>query len=554
MNKRIAMIPAAGRGTRMLSLTDNNPKAMLPMSNKPIIGHQLEWLIKHNFEDVIIVVGYKAEKIINYVSDFYADKINVRFAMQDKLDGLADAIYKGTNEMSFNEMKDSSLFIILGDLIPNSEINDIDFKDDFIAYDTVSDYERWCMVGIEDGNITSFYDKPETKPPTNNNIIGIYNFSDIPSLKSALTQVIFRGVKLRGEYQLSQALEIFIKKQKIKAVEFSKFYDLGEVEALNKTRKNIARHFNKVELMKNGNIRKSSTNTKKLEKEINWYNNLSPQIKEYVPEIKDFGERDDVVYYDMEYIKSTPLQELFLYNLPEEDEWRKIFKEIKKYLDKTRIKDVSYEDVKNLSLGNYDMFVEKTKERCKALVDKFPHMTYAINGKLYKNPLFMLNNIYSYSIPKLVFNNIDSYFSHLHGDLFFGNMMYDIESSKLKIFDPRGEYGVFTNKGDIRYDIAKLNHSVYGYYDFIVNGLYTLDDKGAILNYDIYDSQQKHAQIVFDEMLEEMNIDKDEIDFITGLLFLTMIPLHSENEKNQKMQFIKACEFFDKIIKKEQQS
>ena len=53
-----------------------------------------------------------------------------------------------------------------------------------------------------------------------------------------------------------------------------------------------------------------------------------------------------------------------------EDEWRKIFKEIKKYLDKTRIEDVSYEDVKNLSLGNYDMFVEKTKERCKALVDK----------------------------------------------------------------------------------------------------------------------------------------------------------------------------------------
>jgi hypothetical protein len=37
MSKVIAMIPAAGRGSRMFSLTDENPKAMLPLRNKPLI-------------------------------------------------------------------------------------------------------------------------------------------------------------------------------------------------------------------------------------------------------------------------------------------------------------------------------------------------------------------------------------------------------------------------------------------------------------------------------------------------------------------------------------
>ena len=126
--------------------------------------------------------------------------------------------------------------------------------------------------------------------------------------------------------------------------------------------------------------------------------------------------------------------------------------------------------------------------------------------------------------------------------------MYDIKDSKLTLIDPRGEYGDFINKGDVRYDLAKLNHSIYGYYDFIVNELYTLDDKGAILNYNFYDSQQKHAQIIFDEMLSELTINKEDIDLITGLLFLSMIPLHEENEKNQKMQFIKSMEFLNKYI------
>lgn len=53
---------------------------------------------------------------------------------------------------------------------------------------------------------------------------------------------------------------------------------------------------------------------------------------------------------------------------------------------------------------------------------------------------------------------------------------------------------------------------------------------------------------MFDQFLLKMEFDKDEIELITGILFLSMIPLHSENRNNQIMQFCKACEFLSKFI------
>lgn len=546
--KNIAMIPAAGRGTRMLSLTDNNPKAMLPMANKPIIGHQLEWLIENKFEDVIIIVGYKSEKIINYVADFYADKIKVRFAKQEKLDGLASAIHEGLEQLTQKEKDEDALFILLGDLIPGENSNaKNNLNRNFIAYDVVEDWKRWCMIGVNDHKVISFYDKLTSKPPTNKNIVGIYNFSNISLLDETIKEVLAEKLKIRGEYQFSQALSKFIRKEDVEAIYFPDFHDLGQASALNKTRKNITRHFNKVALLENGNIRKSSSKVDKLRNEVKWYDMAPKSLKKYLPEIKDHGAERNGYFYEMEYIQSTPLQELFLYNLPEEKEWRNIFKEIKKYIEKTFIMTQDDNEMNMLLKANYDILIRKTEQRVEIVKDMFPHKTYAVNGKLYKNPIFYLESIFN-KVDKLCLSNVETNYGYVHGDLFFGNMMYDIKDSKLTLIDPRGEYGDFINKGDVRYDLAKLNHSIYGYYDFIVNELYALDDKGAILNYNFYDSQQKHAQIIFDEMLSELTINKEDIDLITGLLFLSMIPLHKENEKNQKMQFIKSMEFLNKYI------
>lgn len=548
----IAMIPAAGRGSRMLSLTDNNPKAMLPLNGKPIIGHQLDFMINNEIDKVVIVVGYKKEKLIKYVSDNYASKIKITFVEQKELLGLAHAILTGLQGLTSYELLNSNLLISLGDIVPTDELSqEIRLNEDFVMYNIVEDYERWCLIELSgNNNVMRLIDKPTEKPDldTFRNLIGIYNITNIVKFKKCLEIVIYHEKEqIRGEYQISQALEKYITMKNVRAIFTNNnfYHDLGEVEDLNKTRENIARHFNSVKL-ENGVIVKTSVqNFEKLEKEAKWYCFLPKKLSKYTPELLDIDKNNK--NYKLEYIKSTPLQELFLYNLPDKKEWEKIFNQIKKYLELTFLPVM--DDNYTLSRANFDMLITKTENRVREVIKIFDENYYTINGKIYKNPARNLEAIFKYVIKHFIdLRDCSRNYAFLHGDLFFGNMMYDIEKEELKLLDPRGDYGGLVNKGDIRYDIAKLNHSVNGYYDFIVNGLYRLENNGTVLNYDFYESSQEDAKKLFEELIYDMSFDKEEIDMLTGLLFLTMIPLHSENKDNQTMQFIKACEFLDNFL------
>ena len=560
MVKKIGMIPAAGRGSRMLSLTDNHPKPMLPFNNKPIIGHLLEWFIKEKFDEVIIIVEYKYDKIIDYVTKVFLkeDNIKIRFVRQGGLLGLGHAIYKGLGAILDD---DASLLIVLGDIILNDSLK-FNYSEDFIVYNEVDDYERWCMIQLNDKNeIVGFFDKPKEQPPTNKNVIGIYNFSVVKQLKNIYNlHDIKHFIDGNKELEFSFFLNEYINSNIVKGIYNDNYLDFGVLSDLNKSKLKVVREFNKIELIDDNinepKIKKSSVkNPKKILNEFLWYKETPSRIHKYTPTIYEFNskiEHDEGANYVMSYIDSTPLQELFMYNLPDFNNWILIFDNIYKYFLDTRNienKEQFYKENKNkLIKANIKMLKEKTKQRVDKIRDMFPHKEYVINGQFYDNPIYHLDKILKRAEEIASNVNIDNLVV-LHGDLFFGNMMYDIEEENLKIIDPRGEYGEFKIYGDIRYDLAKLYHSIIGNYDFIVNGLYELRDYDSTLNYSIFNGNDnsKIIDLMFD-LIENLNNDIDDIEFITGLLFLTMIPLHSENKNNQKMQFIKACEILKNII------
>ncbi len=55
-NSKIGMLPVAGRGSRMFSLTDENPKVMLPLHNKPLIAYHLDKFLNEQIKIVNIIV------------------------------------------------------------------------------------------------------------------------------------------------------------------------------------------------------------------------------------------------------------------------------------------------------------------------------------------------------------------------------------------------------------------------------------------------------------------------------------------------------------------
>lgn len=68
-----AIILAAGKGTRLRPITYKTPKPLVKVANKPIIEKQIEYLLQSDIKDIIIVSGYKKEKL-----DYLKEKYNVK--------------------------------------------------------------------------------------------------------------------------------------------------------------------------------------------------------------------------------------------------------------------------------------------------------------------------------------------------------------------------------------------------------------------------------------------------------------------------------------------
>ncbi len=84
-----AVILAAGEGTRQRPLTWSRPKAMIPVANRPILGHVIGAVVESGIRDIIVVVGYRKEQVIRYLSELPFD---VRVAVQERQLGTAHAI------------------------------------------------------------------------------------------------------------------------------------------------------------------------------------------------------------------------------------------------------------------------------------------------------------------------------------------------------------------------------------------------------------------------------------------------------------------------------
>lgn len=87
-----AMIMAGGRGERLRPLTDKTPKPMLPLSNKPIIEHNIDRLISYGIEKIYISVKYLGQQVVDYFGDGAAKGIQIEYVWEEQALGTAGAL------------------------------------------------------------------------------------------------------------------------------------------------------------------------------------------------------------------------------------------------------------------------------------------------------------------------------------------------------------------------------------------------------------------------------------------------------------------------------
>jgi len=87
-----AVILVGGEGTRLRPLTSTVPKPVVPLVDRPFIAYMLEWLKRHDVDDVIMSCGFMATSVHNVLGDGSAYGIRLRFVEEPEPRGTAGAL------------------------------------------------------------------------------------------------------------------------------------------------------------------------------------------------------------------------------------------------------------------------------------------------------------------------------------------------------------------------------------------------------------------------------------------------------------------------------
>ena len=169
-----AIILAGGLGTRLQPYTFFIPKPMLPLGNKPLLEHIIEWLKNddNNIDHIIICVSYLHRTIEDYFEDGSRLGIKIEYARSDRPLATAGQL------LTAKKFIDDTFVCVYGDSIYEFSLREMikehDSLDAFISMALLS-YKTRLKYGFIDINgnnkVTTWNEKPEIKGLIN---IGCY--------------------------------------------------------------------------------------------------------------------------------------------------------------------------------------------------------------------------------------------------------------------------------------------------------------------------------------------------------------------------------------------
>ena len=155
-----AIILAAGMGRRLGEYTKDNTKCMLPVNGVRLIDRTLDQLAELDLKRVVIVVGYQAQNLIDYIGHRYDDRLKIEY--------VENPIYDKTNNiyslaLAKQQMQEDDTLLLESDLIYEEGMLRLLTENPYPNLALVAKYEQWMdgtMVRLDhDNNIVNFVPK-----------------------------------------------------------------------------------------------------------------------------------------------------------------------------------------------------------------------------------------------------------------------------------------------------------------------------------------------------------------------------------------------------------
>ncbi len=167
MENTKATILCGGTGSRLRPLTYYFQKTMLPIgtSQKPILEYVISYIKHFGINSFTLLVGYKAEQIVNYFKDGIQFKVQIDYSYdKEDMRGNGGALINAYLSGKFNGY--SNVLVYYSDILTTLDISkmyDLHIKNDFDATIAVSDHYKLPVgvASVEGNRVTKFEEKPD---------------------------------------------------------------------------------------------------------------------------------------------------------------------------------------------------------------------------------------------------------------------------------------------------------------------------------------------------------------------------------------------------------
>lgn len=544
---KILLIPSAILIPReMRNNFGDIPQVLFPLNNQTMLEHICEEF--NELVDAVYVIAHKKAALID---DFVKWKnLHINVLHVPTLGTLGDSIFYGLQQILTREKNVSQVIINFADTLVQDEENNFNISSNYLYFDETVINEEWTYFQEESGKITHIQDKmyKDTYEATANVFVGIFSLTDVV-LYSHLLDVHLKNKDTHTD-PFYTALKEYSLTHNFSFRKAKQWFDVGHSENFYKAKTGVkAREFNLVEIdEKRGILRKISRSTEKFIGEIQWYIKMPKKLQYLLPRVYDYSLEYSNPYIKMEYYGYNTLHELLIYGNTPLIKWQEIFERLLVAIDDMQKYKVY--DSAEIIPAIRDMYITKTCDRINKLkqdqrFNSFFYNDIFINGRRFPSLEHLTKEI-EFIVSNMLCQ-VD-YFSIIHGDLCFSNILVEENCHFVRVIDPRGKFGNFDIYGDPRYEIAKIMHSLEGKYDYIIEDMFEVNVHETYIEYSIQEKTEKILQ-VFEEVFSKLQYDINEIRLIESLLFLSMLPLHKDYPNRQYVMLATGLELFDKVLK-----
>jgi len=226
------LIMAGGLGTRLRPFTENVPKSMLKVGNKPILETIIEQFKNYGFKNILISVNYKAEIIENYFRDGKDFGVSIKYIKETKRLGTAGAIKLA------NKYLNKPFFVINGDILTNVNFyNLLQYHIENNYKMTIGSriYETQIPYGVLNMNetcVTSLEEKPVIKHLVSG---GVY----------ILEPSVIQNIPGDEYFDITQLIDMLISKNdRVGSFPITEYWmDIGRIEDFDKANNDINIYF-----------------------------------------------------------------------------------------------------------------------------------------------------------------------------------------------------------------------------------------------------------------------------------------------------------------------